>query len=166
MRINGLACIGFTGILLSVALTLSGFFDGESMDTAQSSAVASDGVPWTYADGERVDAQVTNALWSSPRSGRWRALRNEMVREHPRCFVCGAPTTVIHHLRPFGVDHDGELNRMNLIWYCDRCHLFVGHLCCFRAWNTNCRNDSVEMKWKIVNRSDIAPTTNRIEAVR
>jgi len=166
MRISGLACLGFTGVLLSIGLTVSGFFDGDAADGVQSPAVASSGVPWAYGAGERVDAPATNALCSPARSGKWRALRNSMAREHPACFICGAPTTVIHHMQPFGVDNDGELSVSNLIWYCDRCHLFIGHLGCFRAWNTDCWSDSVEMKWKIINRADIVLVTNRIEAAK
>ncbi len=69
------------------------------------------------------------------RSSKWPALRNAFIRENPNCVVCGQDADTVHHLKPFHVAPELELDRNNLASVCDKCHLTVAHLNQWRLWN-------------------------------
>lgn len=50
----------------------------------------------------------------------WRVVRNKFLSTHPLCVVCGAHSTVAHHVhrkRAGGTDEEG-----NLVALCAKCH--------------------------------------------
>lgn len=53
---------------------------------------------------------------------KWQKARAAFLRDHPRCFLCGEPATVVHHVIP----HKGDMNlfwkRSNWSPRCDPCH--------------------------------------------
>lgn len=70
---------------------------------------------------------------SVPRSSAWRKLREQHLRENPRCEACGSTKKVVpHHIVPFHLDASRELDPTNLVSLCEgstfNCHLFFGHL--------------------------------------
>jgi len=84
---------------------------------------------------------------SAPRSPQWKKLRDEHLRAHPACEVCGNLKKVVpHHIVPVHQDPSRELDPGNLISLCEgdtfNCHLFFGHL---RNWckdNSNVAEDA------------------------
>jgi len=50
----------------------------------------------------------------------WRKIRAGVLREEPRCRVCGAPATEVDHIRP--LSRGGTHNRSNLRAVCQDCH--------------------------------------------
>jgi len=53
---------------------------------------------------------------------RWRRMRARQLREHPACAECGAPATLVHHVRHVadgGAMHPDESGLQSL---CKPCH--------------------------------------------
>jgi 5-methylcytosine-specific restriction protein A len=73
----------------------------------------------------------------SPRSSKWKVLRDDHIRKNPTCAVCGSKKVVPHHIIPYHVDPSKEMDPTNLISLCEgetfNCHLFFGHL---RNWSS------------------------------
>ena len=56
-------------------------------------------------------------------SGRWKKLRDRMVRQNPVCERCSvAPSADVHHIQPLVEGLDGAYSRRNLICLCRNCH--------------------------------------------
>jgi 5-methylcytosine-specific restriction enzyme A len=77
------------------------------------------------------------------RSVHWPRVRKEHLRDNPTCAVCGGKKKLdVHHVEPFNVNHDRELDPFNLITLCMgamRCHLVFGHLGFWKSWNVRVR---------------------------
>jgi len=62
------------------------------------------------------------------RAGEWPRVRAEFVRLHPVCEACGSRSTLnVHHVRPFHLYPNLELDPDNLITLCRENHFKVGH---------------------------------------
>jgi 5-methylcytosine-specific restriction enzyme A len=95
----------------------------------------------------------------SKRSGHWPTVRKEHLEKNPKCAVCsGNKKLEVHHIRPFHLHPDLELNPNNLITLCEskdngvNCHLLFGHLGNFKSFNVNVKRDSINWISKILNR--------------
>lgn len=78
----------------------------------------------------------------APRSKKWRKVRSDFVRAHPSCAACGASDTLeAHHMKPYHLYPDLELDPGNLITLCQSparlCHFRVGHCYDWKAYNPN-----------------------------
>lgn len=88
-----------------------------------------------------------------PRSSRWPAVRAAFLRRHPRCEVCGTRDGLeVHHVRPYHLFPELELEESNLMTLCRGHHLLFGHLMNWRAWNPVVRTDCEWMRRKIEGR--------------
>lgn len=81
------------------------------------------------------------------RSSLWPAARRRHLAEHPECVACGSRARIeVHHVRPFHLYPDMELDPDNLISLCENeghnCHLIWGHLLLWAAWNPTVRRDA------------------------
>lgn len=79
-----------------------------------------------------------------PRSSKWNAVRRAHLEANPRCAACGRNLyPEVHHIEPFHVRPDLELDPDNLITLCDApgasCHLLLGHLGNWSFWNPEVR---------------------------
>lgn len=89
------------------------------------------------------------------RSSKWPATRAAHLRANPACAVCGCRTDLeVHHILPFHVAPDLELNPRNLLTLGERCptgnhHLLFGHLGDWSCWNEVAEHDVVEWRGKI-----------------
>ncbi len=84
-----------------------------------------------------------------PRSSRWASVREAHLLVQPNCQVCGASEAQcrskgvhlnVHHIKPYHLHPEDELDPSNLITLCEgghdtNCHLMWGHLGCFRSIN-------------------------------
>ncbi len=89
------------------------------------------------------------ATFGSRRSSQWPRVRREHLEEHPYCIACGSRKKLrVHHLRPFHLFPELELDPGNLVTICQRkkyginCHLLVGHRGNFRKINFDCVRDA------------------------
>jgi proline racemase len=93
------------------------------------------------------------------RSSKWPKVRTAHLKIQPVCAVCeGKADLSVHHIRPFHLHPDLELEPTNLITLCEcksygvNCHLLIGHLGNFTninpdviadvvTWNTKLKKD-------------------------
>lgn len=86
--------------------------------------------------------------WKNKRSKEWPNIREAHLKENPTCSVCGSKVSVeVHHIRPFHLAPELELEFDNLISLCEskkygvNCHLFFGHLGNYKTANPHLRED-------------------------
>ena len=64
-------------------------------------------------------------------SSDWSKLRNNYIKEHPYCAICGyySYTNDVHHIKPKHLFPEEKLDENNLITLCRKysCHLRFGH---------------------------------------
>ena len=104
---------------------------------------------WQHRDSER--------LFGSVRSPEWSKVRNDFIKENPLCEVCGKKGSrlepnQIHHLSPYHLFPEKELEKSNLATACRRCHLLIFHLNSFRSYNLKAREDAKVLLEKIKSR--------------
>ena len=80
------------------------------------------------------------------RSKDWPRVRRVHLARYPRCEVCGAARNCVpHHVDPFHLFPERELDPSNLITLCEgpgvNCHLLFGHLNNFASYNPLCIED-------------------------
>jgi hypothetical protein len=99
------------------------------------------------------------------RSGSWPRVRAAHLAAHPACEVCGGVEKLeVHHRKPFHLDPALELDPANLITLCEanrggvNCHLFVGHLGNFKAFNPTVVDDAATWQRKLKTRPLALPT--------
>lgn len=69
------------------------------------------------------------------RSPKWVATRRKFLLKHSKCEACGNTTNLnVHHIIPFHIKSDLELDENNLITLCENshingtnCHFIFGH---------------------------------------
>jgi hypothetical protein len=86
--------------------------------------------------------------WSQKRSKDWPKVRQAHLKEFPVCAVCGCNVDVeVHHIKPFHIAPELELEPSNLISLCEtkkygvNCHLFFGHLGNYKTENLHLLED-------------------------
>ena len=82
------------------------------------------------------------------RSPLWRKTRRDHLKREPVCRACGTDLNLeVHHIKPFHLRPELELDERNLITLCERsgrdCHYVFGHFHDWRKFNPNVRNDVV-----------------------
>jgi len=90
------------------------------------------------------------------RSGSWTKVRNDFIKLHPACMVCGITKYLeVHHCIPVHLDKDLELCPHNLITLCEgpcNCHFVWGHLLNWKSYNPSIREDARIFAEKILRR--------------
>jgi 5-methylcytosine-specific restriction protein A len=83
------------------------------------------------------------------RSPQWAAARKEHLKNFPKCAICeGTQQLNVHHIKPFHLHPELELDPKNLITLCECasygiiCHLLVGHLGDYKNINPNVVKDA------------------------
>lgn len=106
-----------------------------------------------------VDAAQGKHPLSAKRSSHWPTVRKHYLGMHPVCAVCGGSEKLeVHHVRPFHIHPDLELDPGNLITLCEsnhggvNCHLAFGHLSNFKSWNESVRDDAAAWSVKLATR--------------
>jgi 5-methylcytosine-specific restriction endonuclease McrA len=95
------------------------------------------------------------------RSNGWAKVRAARIDLIGHCECCGKSPSMlkrfrlqVHHIKPFHVWPELELDPENLIVLCSNpsCHLDKGHLGDFRSWNESVRRDCAawlqKYKWR------------------
>jgi hypothetical protein len=106
-----------------------------------------------------VDSAQGKHPITAARSGHWPTVRKQHLALHPVCELCGGSEDVdVHHVFPFHLHPDLELDLSNLITLCEakkggiNCHLAFGHLGSFKSFNRDVRADVAAWHDKIKNR--------------
>ena len=102
---------------------------------------------------DRIQGKATKG---QRRSENWLEFRDDYVRRNPKCVVCGSTRKLeVHHIVPFHVAPDLELDESNLMTMCANkkyginCHLLIGHLGNYRKVNPNVVLDAMVWKYKL-----------------
>ena len=76
---------------------------------------------------------------------------------HPRvCAATGSTKDVeLHHLQPFHLHPELELDENNVIWLNRDIHFFLGHLGSWKSYNEDIVEDAKWLREKIRNRPNI-----------
>jgi 5-methylcytosine-specific restriction protein A len=110
---------------------------------------------------ESIDQQlesIDGMTFEGPRASEWVYVRNEFVRRHPRCETCGGAYNLnVHHIKPFHLYPELELDEGNLITLCREHHFRIGHdpdgkgpaKPNWSASNPNVRSDAANMRSKV-----------------
>lgn len=96
-----------------------------------------------------VDVQAGEPITGAKRSSKWKAVRAKHIKAHPVCEACGTRDDLdVHHIRPFHIAPELELDPSNLITLCRRHHFEIGHLGDWGAENPNVWKDASRYKAK------------------
>lgn len=97
-----------------------------------------------------------NRTFGAKRSPLWKKVRAEHLTKEPKCRVCeGIKDLTVHHVMPFHLYPQYELDHGNLITLCEtkkngiNCHLAIGHLGNFSSFNVNVNIDAESWQKKI-----------------
>lgn len=90
------------------------------------------------------------------RSGGWKKVRNDFLKENPECAVCGKVGKIIsneaHHIKSFASNPDLELSPENLMTVCRVHHFWFCHLGSWASINESAVEDCKVWREKIQNR--------------
>ena len=98
------------------------------------------------------------------RSPKWNAVRKAHLEKHKTCEVCGGDDNVeVHHVLPVHLYPELELDVTNLLSLCNGagggCHLRMGHLGSWKAFNPSIRQDAKwwlnKIRWRRMKRYSI-----------
>lgn len=103
---------------------------------------------------DRISGKVPSG---TKRSNKWPEARAAHLKIEPLCQVCGTTEKLqAHHLKPFHLHPELELDPKNLITLCEKPgrnhHILFGHLMNFKSFNVNCKDDVDQWQEKIKNR--------------
>jgi 5-methylcytosine-specific restriction protein A len=80
------------------------------------------------------------------RSPKWRRLEKQWLATNKLCSACATSKHLqVHHIKPFHLDPELELDPNNLITLCmdePECHLLIGHGGNFKCFNPHVRKDA------------------------
>jgi hypothetical protein len=83
------------------------------------------------------------------RSPQWAKVRKKHLKNNSECAVCGGTKQLnVHHIKPFHLHPELELDSTNLITLCENasygiiCHLLIGHLGNYKNINPNSIQDA------------------------
>ena len=89
---------------------------------------------------------------SAKRSNKWPTVEKHFLEANPTCAVCGGTKRLnVHHIRPFHIFPELELDTSNLITMCmgeKECHLKISHGSNFKAYCPKIRQYAEEIKNK------------------
>lgn len=93
------------------------------------------------------------------RSSQWPSVRKKHLEFFPACAVCDGTVDIqVHHIHPFHLRPEMELDPANLITLCESkkagvsCHLWFGHLGNFKSHNNTVSKDAPKWQIKLKNR--------------
>lgn len=87
------------------------------------------------------------ALILGARSSRWPSVQKSYLKSHAKCEVCGTNKNLsVHHIKPYHLFPELELDSNNLMTVDDKCHWNVCHSqTSWKAYNPNCKQDAKEL---------------------
>ena len=107
----------------------------------------------TYAN----DLFVGKAPLGARRSSGWTRFRRSIIAETPQCSVCGSTQKLeVHHIIPFHIDPERELDPTNIVVLCESgklgviCHRFFGHLGDYKLYNKDVLMDALIWQTKLL----------------
>ena len=83
----------------------------------------------------RFDTVGGGLVGDRPRSKDWPRLAKDHLKRFPECAACGRRSDLqVHHVKPFHLFPDLELDPFNLLTGCPPCHFVLYHVNDWAAW--------------------------------
>jgi hypothetical protein len=102
---------------------------------------------WLKKAGSVVINRIKFAIQG--RSSAWARVRSQYLKLSPLCYACGSKDNIeVHHIRPFHLYPELELEASNLVTLCKHCHLVIGHLRDYTLFNLDVLSDCDVFKQK------------------
>lgn len=106
-------------------------------------------------------SRLLQAIGLKPKEGRspqWEKVRNDFIKGRV-CEACGKDHQLnAHHVVPFHVDRNKELDPTNLIALGEggtiNCHLWLGHCGDWKTWNAQVRADAAHFRAMIAHKEE------------
>lgn len=114
----------------------------------------------------KVASDIHEIKKSHMRSPKWNHVRDEHLESHNECAACGSKWKLqVHHIRPFHLHPELELDPQNLITLCMSeewdCHLSLGHGGSFHSYNPHVVEDVYRFSHSTSARSEIIAEVKR-----
>lgn len=98
-----------------------------------------------------------NRTLGGKRSSGWSATQKAFIAINNVCAATGKKGTLldplqVHHVKPFHLNPELELDPNNLITLRRSIHLWLAHLGSWSSYNLNIREDAAILRQKIANR--------------
>ena len=87
----------------------------------------------------------------TPRSSQWKKVRNDFLARFPDCEACGVEAEIVHHILPYHLKPELELDESNFITLCDECHLVLAHLKSFKRFDPDIKEVARLFRKKVKN---------------
>ena len=87
------------------------------------------------------------------RDSRWEEVRNRFVKLNPLCAVCCEKKIEVHHIIPFFIQPELELDQDNFLSLCRTHHFLFGHLLSWKSYNPDVKQDCATWMTKIKGRN-------------
>lgn len=105
------------------------------------------------------------------RSPQWPHVEKAHLLREPTCVACGGRQALqVHHIKPFHLHPQLELDPDNLITLCELKgrdhHLLIGHLDEWESYNVNVREDAKRYRNKTANQIKADPAWQKAVAKR
>ncbi len=108
---------------------------------------------------------VRERIKGATRSPKWSKVRKAVIKAHPYCSVCKSTTLLqVHHLIPFHLRPELELDTKNLIVLCmglNECHLLLGHGNNFKKYNPYIAADALNVAAGTISLTEAAKTAKK-----
>lgn len=93
-----------------------------------------------------IQKPVTTEVGAA-RSPKWETVRRHYIKSHGECEACGTRVGLnVHHIKPFHLFPELELDQSNLITLCRKHHFEIGHKKDWSDYNINVRADAVKLR--------------------
>ena len=90
------------------------------------------------------------------RSSNWPTIRKQHIKKHPFCIACNSTKNLeVHHVKPYQLYPELELDPSNLVTLCKTHHLVFGHLTDYHSWNEAVVEDSNWYLQKVKNKPKV-----------
>lgn len=94
---------------------------------------------------------IFDRTFGAARSGDWVRVRRENIKKY--CEVCEKKGGLfkpleLHHVRPFHLFPELELEPTNFITVCRHCHLYFAHLGSFKSYNITIKEEAEQWREK------------------
>jgi 5-methylcytosine-specific restriction enzyme A len=94
-------------------------------------------------------------IYGAARSGKWPAFERDVLKVHTSCAACGGCEQLqVHHILPFHLWPEGELDGRNVVVLCNKhgCHFGFGHDYDWLAYNPNVVADAAHQLQRVQHR--------------
>lgn len=115
------------------------------------------------SDAPTFSVTPLEVAYDTPRSPQWQGVRHAHLAKEPSCRACGGHDFLeVHHIKPFHLFPELELDDANLITLCmhpsHSCHFVQGHLLDYQAYNLSVEEDATRYFTEVQSRKYDKPT--------